>query len=109
MPLQPADILTPRSSNPEYVSPFGRSKALRHLSNFGVCFEVRGGYCQCHCAYSVCVCMRDQAAEFVLNVETTASDGYAALGGHGFDGTLACGLVRCPKYDATYVANLGTR
>lgn len=53
--------------------------------------------------------MCDQAAEFVLNVETEASSGYAALGGHGFDGILACDLVRCPKYDATYVTNLGTR
>eukprot|EP00903_Cladosiphon_okamuranus_P018631 g17149.t3 len=56
------------------------------------------------CSVPICV----QAAEFVLNVETDASSGYTALGGHGFDGTLACGLVRCPKYDATYVTNLGT-
>lgn len=50
-----------------------------------------------------------QASEFILNVEEDTSSGYRALGGHGFDGTLACGLVRCPKYDATYVTNLGTR
>lgn len=45
----------------------------------------------------------------MLNVEEDTSSGYSALGGHGFDGTLACGLVRCPKYDDTYVTNLGTR
>lgn len=50
-----------------------------------------------------------QAEEFALNVEDEASSGYSALSGHGFDGTLACGLVRCPEYDATYVTNLGTR
>ena len=50
-----------------------------------------------------------QAKEFVLNVEDDTSSDYRSLGGHGFDGTLACGLVRCPEYDATYVTNLGTR
>lgn len=52
---------------------------------------------------------KTQAEKFVLNVEDDSSTGYTALGGHGFDGTLACGLVRCSKYDDTYVTNLGTR
>lgn len=44
-----------------------------------------------------------------MNADDESSSAYASLGGHGFDGTLACGLVRCPKYDDTYVTNLGTR
>ena len=44
-----------------------------------------------------------------MNVEDDASSDYKSLGGHGFDGTLACGRVRCPEYDATYVTNLDTR
>lgn len=50
-----------------------------------------------------------QAETFVLNVESEGKGGYVGLGGHGFDGTLECGLVRCPEYDQTYVANLGKR
>lgn len=50
-----------------------------------------------------------QAESFVLNVESLTSSDYTALGGHGFDGTLECGLVRCPMYDDTYITNLGTR
>ncbi|CAM9323083.1 unnamed protein product, partial [Hapterophycus canaliculatus] len=57
------------------------------------------------CSVPICV----QADKFVLNVEEEGSSGYTALGGHGFDGTLACALVRCPEYDDTYVTNLGTR
>ncbi|CAM9450628.1 unnamed protein product [Ascophyllum nodosum] len=56
------------------------------------------------CSVPICV----QAERFVLNVEGETSSGFAPLKGHGFDGMLACGLVRCPKYDYTYITNLGT-
>ncbi|CAM9417789.1 unnamed protein product [Discosporangium mesarthrocarpum] len=64
----------------------------------------RTGWTGYDCSVPICV----QAEKFVLNVASTSSRGYSALGGHGFDGSLACGSVRCPEYDETYVTNLGT-
>jgi len=55
------------------------------------------------CSTPICV----QAEKFILNVYNSSADGWILLGGHGFDGTLECDTVRCPKYDLQYTSNDG--